>query len=322
MPTAKTFQRFARLSKVDEKKRQVTGIIASSILDRDNEVLDYESSKPHFEAWSRDVQKASKGKSVGNVRAMHGNVAAGVLNEITFNDAAKEITAVAHITDDQEWKKVLTGTYTGFSIGGTYLRKWKGDDDNRHYTAKPSEVSLVDRPANQDATFDVIKSDGSTEVRKFAKVEEIDEGGDEEEIRKNLRKEIVGDVLAALKEAGVLKSAGSDDDEEEDDEEEDDNEVIKLRKAVDESLSAMTKISGDLAKLQKANADKDKEIADLKAKIKRPSTTVVNKKDDGKAKDDNVVDETLMVKDASGAVDTAASVIKATLSKGGVRVLV
>lgn len=160
-------QIFAALTKVDEASRTVSGVIANEALDRSGEVFDYESSKPLFEAWSGNFAKATDGKSVGNVRAMHGNVAAGVLKALNMDDAAKAITVDAKIVDDNEWAKVQQGVYTGFSIGGKYARKWQDGDVNR-YTAEPYEVSLVDLPCNPDAMFTVIKADGAQEMRKFA----------------------------------------------------------------------------------------------------------------------------------------------------------
>lgn len=160
---------FARLAKVDEAKRQVTGIIASETPDAANEVFDYDSSKPHFEKWSGEVAKASDGKSVGNVRAMHGKVAAGRLTDMTFDDLGKSIEVVADIVDDNEWEKVQKGVYTGFSIGGKYGRKWTDplNKSRKRYTAVPSEVSLVDLGCNGDATFTMVKADGMEEQVAF-----------------------------------------------------------------------------------------------------------------------------------------------------------
>lgn len=170
-----SLQLFARMTKVNEAERTVTGIIANEAPDRSGEVFDYASSKPHFEKWSGDIAKATDGKSIGNVRAMHGNVAAGVVKQMQMDDVAKSIVVTAHVVDDNEWAKVQKGVYTGFSIGGSYARKWKGDDGLQRYEAKPCEVSLVDQPCNPDATFAVTKADGSEELRKF----EAPAGGDD-----------------------------------------------------------------------------------------------------------------------------------------------
>jgi hypothetical protein len=165
-----TMHIFARMTKVDEAARTVTGVIANEALDRSGEVFDYESSKPLFEKWSAGVAKATDGKSVGNVRVMHSPSVAGVVKQMDMDDDAKAISVCAKIVDDNEWNKVLAGCYTGFSIGGSYARKWKGDDGLQRYTADPAEVSIVDLPCNPDAQFSVIKSDGAEELRKFATI--------------------------------------------------------------------------------------------------------------------------------------------------------
>lgn len=159
-------QIFARLTKVNESERTVEGVIADETPDKASEVFDYAASKPHFQAWSEGIAKATDGKNLGNVRVMHGNTVAGVTKAIEFNDDAKAITVKAHIVDDNEWKKTLAGCYTGFSIGGRYEKKWD-DGDLKRYAAIPSEYSLVDLPCNPSAQFTVVKADGSEELRKF-----------------------------------------------------------------------------------------------------------------------------------------------------------
>ncbi len=70
--------------------------------------------------------------------------------------------------DDAEWRKVEEGVYTGFSQGGAYAKRWRGEDGLVRYTADPSEVSLVDLPCLPSATFQVLKADGAAETRAFA----------------------------------------------------------------------------------------------------------------------------------------------------------
>ena len=82
-------QLFAQISKVDEAKRLVTGRAAQEMVDKSDEILDYTSSKPHFKKWSEEIAKDTSGKSLGNVRAMHGKVSAGVLKSLDCNDAEK-----------------------------------------------------------------------------------------------------------------------------------------------------------------------------------------------------------------------------------------
>lgn len=153
---------FAQIRKVDEQKRLVYGRAAQEVPDRTDEIFDYATSKPHFEAWSKSFSDATDGKSQGNIRAMHGKVSAGIVKEISFEDTEKAIDIAAHINDDQEWKKVLDGNYTGFSIGGSYIgdrvTEKIGGKEIKRYTASPTEISIVDSPCIPTARFfEVVK---------------------------------------------------------------------------------------------------------------------------------------------------------------------
>lgn len=129
---------FIRLSKVDVAKRLVYGTAAIE-----------QSSKLELEKWSEGFEKATGGKSKGNVRSMDGKVAAGRLIHISFDDKRNEVGLAAHIVDAGEWHKVTEGVYTGF-------------------TTSAAGISLADMPLAPDAAFAVIKNDGGEELRKFA----------------------------------------------------------------------------------------------------------------------------------------------------------
>ena len=160
-------QVFAQLSKVDVEKRLVFGIAAQEVADHSGEIMDYEKSKPNFEAWSETMRKDSNGLSAGNLRAMHGNVVAGKLEQIDYNDVERSISVCAKVVDDNEWEKVTSGCYTGFSIGGSYGEKWS-DGELKRYVAIPNEISLVDRPCMPTAKFfDIQKADGLMEKVAF-----------------------------------------------------------------------------------------------------------------------------------------------------------
>ena len=160
---------FIPITKVDAARRLVYGVATAEKPDIAGEMCDYASTKPLYQKWSEGFAKTTDGKSLGNLRAMHGNVAAGKLVEIVFNDEAKQVEICGKVVDDAEWQKVEEGVYTGFSQGGRYLKRWP-DPENpslMRYTAEPLEVSLVDHPCLPEATFSVIKADGTTELRKF-----------------------------------------------------------------------------------------------------------------------------------------------------------
>lgn len=163
------FRKFAQFTKVDSTTRTVEGIVTSEAKDKDGERCHYDTTAPLYKEWSQQFERTTGGKSKGNIRAMHQPSAAGKVTDIQFDDAARQISIVAKIVDDDAWKKVEEGVYTGFSQGGKYVKVWRDENTNeRWYTARPSEVSLVDHPANPDATFTYVKHDGTVELRKFS----------------------------------------------------------------------------------------------------------------------------------------------------------
>jgi hypothetical protein len=54
---------FAQLAKYDETTGYFEATAADESLDKANEIFDYATSKPFFQAWSDTVHKASGGKS-------------------------------------------------------------------------------------------------------------------------------------------------------------------------------------------------------------------------------------------------------------------
>lgn len=162
------------LAKVDVEKRLVIGRAVQEMVDKSGEILDYASARPAFEAWSKEMSEASGGLSKGNLRVMHSKTVAGKVIDITYNDDEKAIDVVTKVVDDNEWRKVLEGCYTGFSVGGSYAKKWKVGT-NTHYTPKVSELSLVDMPCIPSAKFfELHKADGAVEKIEFKTVAVVD----------------------------------------------------------------------------------------------------------------------------------------------------
>ena len=168
---------FMRLTKADDAQRMVWGILAAEVADHAKEIMDFETAVPAFKSWSEARSSATDGKSLGNIRAQHGNVVAGVLKEITYDPATKTILGKAHILDENEWNKVQGGAYTGFSIGGAYAKRWPDTSDATltRYTPMLKEISIVDVPCIPVAKFEYVKADGSTEMRKFKAVIEAED---------------------------------------------------------------------------------------------------------------------------------------------------
>jgi hypothetical protein len=157
---------FAQIAKIDESKHEVWGIATAEVVDKEGEIFDYQSSKPYFKRWSDEIAKATEGKSLGNVREMHEPSAVGKLVAIDFDDELKQIRVGARIVDSAAWQKCTLGVYTGFSIGGSYVKAWR-DGEFVRFTANPAEISVVDNPCVPGAHFTAVKVDGTCEVRKF-----------------------------------------------------------------------------------------------------------------------------------------------------------
>jgi len=163
----KSLELFAQIAKIDEARHEVWGVATAEVVDKEGEIFDYSSSKPYFARWSDEIAKATEGKSLGNVREMHAPSAVGKLVAIDFDDDLKQIRVGARIVDHAAWQKCTAGVYTGFSIGGTYVKTWK-DGESLRFTANPVEISVVDNPCVPGAHFTAVKADGTCEVRKFS----------------------------------------------------------------------------------------------------------------------------------------------------------
>jgi phage head maturation protease/regulator of replication initiation timing len=134
---------FAEITKYDPDQRMVYGYASTTALDSQGERV----AKEAIEAALPDYLKFA------NIREMHTTSAVGVAKETTLDE--KGLYIGAKIVDDNAWKKVKEGVYKGFSIGGKRLSKV----DDTITEMKLTEISLVDRPANPEATFDVFKAD-------------------------------------------------------------------------------------------------------------------------------------------------------------------
>jgi hypothetical protein len=175
--SAQKLQKFMQLTKVDVAKKRIHGVFTAEVVDKSGEIADYDGTKAAIKAWSEEISKASKGKSKGNIRKMHGNEVCGKAVEIVYDDVAKAIHGEVEV-DDRTLEEADKGILNGFSIGGTYAKRWEDPAQKgvKRFIPKIAEVSVVDNPcvpsaifdAIKDASFTVIKEDGTEEMRKFA----------------------------------------------------------------------------------------------------------------------------------------------------------
>lgn len=135
------FNFFLPITKVDQKRRTISGYASTPTLDLDGEVVSLDAVKkalPGYWEWR-------------NIREMHTNSAVGVAKEANVDGTGLFLTA--KIVDDDAWQKCLEQVYKGFSIGGKKLAK----TGNTITDIDLVEISVVDRPANPDCRFSVNK---------------------------------------------------------------------------------------------------------------------------------------------------------------------
>jgi phage head maturation protease len=138
---------YGTLTKVDKEQRVVSGYASTEATDAHGETI----LKSAIEAALDDYLEFA------NIREMHQLSAVGTAEEASVDD--RGLYLAAKIVDDIAWGKVTSGVYKGFSIGGKTLAR---DPDNKKIITKIllTEISLVDRPSNPEAVFDVWKAAG------------------------------------------------------------------------------------------------------------------------------------------------------------------
>ena len=160
------------ITKADESRHEIYGIMTAEEVDKSGECLDYEGAKPEIQKWSDEISRISKGKSKGNLRRQHNaNDVVGKVIDIVFNDTAKQVECCAKVTDERTFSDILSGVISGFSIGGSYLKTWVDENGVTKYIPRITELSVVDSPCLGEATIQFIKADGTTEEKTFNKKE-------------------------------------------------------------------------------------------------------------------------------------------------------
>ena len=159
------------ITKADSKQKLIYLTASSEKKDEQNQIMDYDKSKPYFEQWSNAFAENTNGKSYGNVRLQHNTLSpiGKIAEPLIFDDINKTIQAIVKVVDDKAWDMVEEGVLTGASIGGRYVGKQTYDSTMQgyRYVVNPIELSLVDKPCNPDSQFQLIKADGTSEFRSF-----------------------------------------------------------------------------------------------------------------------------------------------------------
>jgi phage head maturation protease len=136
------FQIFMPIAKMDAAKRTVSGYASTPAEDSDNEIVTLDAIKdalPDYLKWR-------------NIREMHKLNAVGVAQQADTDQKGLYLTA--KIVDDAAWEKCKAGVYKGFSIGGRKLAR----NGKKITKIDLTEISVVDRPANPECSFDMVKA--------------------------------------------------------------------------------------------------------------------------------------------------------------------
>ena len=193
------------ICKVDKEKRTIEGYATTDSIDKQNEQVDYDASKEAFKDWS------------GNLREMHEPVAVGKAISWEPDDAKRGIKVKAYVSKGAQatWEKILDGTLKAFSIGGQTVNKTQqiikdeSTGGQRHVTKitkyRLTELSLVDNPANPDATFELVKMANGVptqteiveDVKKFLVCETADTLAKEVEEHRNKADALAKKVLSS-----------------------------------------------------------------------------------------------------------------------------
>ena len=156
---------FIEFIKKDNDKRLVTGYASTPALDSQGEIVEKDAIANALAGYLGNWDEKNKRWIYGGIREMHQMSAVGKTIKAQVDN--KGLYIEGKVVDDNAWKKVKEGVYAGFSIGGKVIKQI----GNRIKDLKLSEISLVDRPANPDAVFMMVKADSSGKMKDIQKEE-------------------------------------------------------------------------------------------------------------------------------------------------------
>lgn len=143
----KLYGAFTKVEEQDDGTIIVEGIASSESVDCDGEVVKASAIEAALPDYMRH--------GTGALREMHQPSAAGTATAAVEGDVT---TIKAHVVDPVAVKKVTTGVYKGFSIGGKVTER-DAVNKNTITGLRLVEISLVDRPANPDAVLTMWKAE-------------------------------------------------------------------------------------------------------------------------------------------------------------------
>jgi len=203
-------KKYFAIQKFDERSGCVYGIMTAAEPDKSGEIFDYAGGgKEAVQRWSAEAARSTTAAGLevsrGNIRLQHdsGKIA-GKAVRIDYDDSAQTIGLLSKPVNEEIAELIRGGFVRGYSIAGGYDARrcdecgadMLGRRDNFcarcnrdvyvRYVPRLAEVSYVDNPCLESAVFAYVKADGTTELRKFAKGENMKEHLDN--LRRQARK--------------------------------------------------------------------------------------------------------------------------------------
>ena len=165
--------------KVDRERRIVSGFATLDNVDKQGDIVTTEASMNAFKSFRGNLREMHKPSAVGKVVSFK--------EDRYFDPNTKKFYSGVYVSAyvskgaQDAWEKVLDGTYSGFSIGGS-IKKFDDDfDENMSKSIRVIkeydlvELSLVDNPANQFANIiSIEKVNGQDEVGGYLAKMDID----------------------------------------------------------------------------------------------------------------------------------------------------
>ena len=136
---------YVPFQKKDNDEKIVAGYASTEALDSQGETVKIKAIEKALPEYMK----------YGNIREMHQWSAVGKTVQAKIDETKKGLHIVARVIDGTAWEKCKEGVYNGFSIGGKVVKKV----NNAIEELSLNEISLVDRPANPEAVFSVVKFD-------------------------------------------------------------------------------------------------------------------------------------------------------------------
>lgn len=237
-PTAKAL--YVPINKLEVDRQMVWGYASTDELDSDGERISLDALRNALPEYMK----------FANIREMHQPIAAGRTTSAFVDDIGLYLGV--HVVDDAAWKKVVNKVYNGFSVGGEVTAR----DGEWIKGLELVEISLVDRPANPGAVYDVWKMEVHKmgfDLRKYGGAE----SATDDEVLKLLGEKHVALEKASAERTSAVEKAAVDK-----------TALIEKVGALQKELGEVKATASQALALQEENERLTKAAADRDAKDK------------------------------------------------------